>query len=72
MAGSPIHKLKRTCRAVHRGSTPFALREQIAGWRESQFKAFREAGALKGRDAESFAAKSAVFISQMKAAHSFI
>jgi fido (protein-threonine AMPylation protein) len=55
-----------------RGPTPFAPPEQIAGWMEKQFQAFREAGALKGRDAESFAAKSAVFTTEINAAHPFI
>jgi prophage maintenance system killer protein len=39
---------------------------------EKQFQAFRAAGELKGLDAESFAAKSAEFITEINAAHPFI
>jgi fido (protein-threonine AMPylation protein) len=55
-----------------RGATPFAPPEQIKPWMEQQFRAFREAGELKGLTAEAFANKAAAIVTEINAAHPFI
>lgn len=54
------------------GIAPFALPEQIQPWLDQQFRALRSENNLRGLSSEKFAARAAVYVGEINAAHPFL